>query len=162
MIWGLRQRPGLEPPKPVLITEEAPKYAKSALTEDRASRIAAKLKRAMTHDRLHLDPNLSLWALSKHVGVSDNYVSQVLNEEIGQNFFDFVNSYRVAEAQTLLVTSDETILKIAFDTGFNSRSSFYTAFNKNTGLTPSSYRKTAVRPGGPRQKLSCPTVPDDA
>ena len=110
-----------------------------------AARIASKLKRAMSEHQLHLDANLSLWALSKQVGVSDNYVSQVLNEEIGQNFFDFVNGYRVQAAQARLISSDETILNIAYDTGFNSRSSFYTAFKKTTGQTPTAFRKGTVR-----------------
>ncbi len=149
LIWGLRQRPSLQMPAtaPIETTSaETPiKYAKSALTEVMADRIAAKLKRAMTEDQLHLDPNLSLWALSKHVGVSDNYVSQVLNEEIGQNFFDFVNGYRVKEAQVRLANSDETILSIAYDIGFNSRSSFYTAFKKSTGQTPTAFRANTVR-----------------
>ena len=151
LIWGLRQRPSLQvsgsAPDDITIPETSVKYAKSALTEAMADRIAAKLRRAMTEDQLHLDPNLSLWALSKHVGVSDNYVSQVLNEEIGQNFFDFVNSYRVKEAQARLANSDATILSIAYDIGFNSRSSFYTAFKKSTGQTPTAFRASSVRPG---------------
>jgi len=145
LIWGLRQRrsPLQESDKPKSV--DYPKYANSALTPEMATRIATKLKRAMTEAELHLDPNLSLWSLSKHVGVSDNYVSQVLNEEIGQNFFDFVNSYRVSNAQERLKSSDETILNIAYDTGFNSRSSFYTAFKKCTGQTPTAFRSGTVR-----------------
>jgi len=146
-IWGLRQRPNLQSTANVNGSTESSKYAKSALTTEMAARIAAKLKRAMSDDQLHLDPNLSLWSLSKHVGVSDNYVSQVLNEEIGQNFFDFVNSYRVSEAKTRLKSSNETILNIAYEIGFNSRSSFYTAFKKDTGQTPSAFRTGAVRSG---------------
>jgi AraC-like DNA-binding protein len=151
LVWGLRQRPFLQisgtAPSKVTTTESSSKYVKSALTKAMADRIAAKLRRAMTEDKLYLDPNLSLWALSKHVGVSDNYVSQVLNVEIGQNFFDFVNSYRVKEAEVRLLNSDDTILTIAYDVGFNSRSSFYTAFKKCTGQTPTAFRANAVRPG---------------
>lgn len=73
-IWGLRQRPGLKADTP------APKrYAKSALDTPRATRIAGKLRHTMESDALYLDPNLSLWALSSHIGVTDNYVSQTLN-----------------------------------------------------------------------------------
>lgn len=149
LIWGLRQRPSLHvsdaAPAETTTATNSVKYAKSALTNEMADRIAAKLKRAMTDDRLHLDPNLSLWALSKHVSVSDNYVSQVLNEEIGHNFFDFVNGYRVKEAEMRLIHSDDTILTIAYDIGFNSRSSFYTAFKKCTGQTPTAFRANTVR-----------------
>ncbi|CAN0482038.1 unnamed protein product, partial [Hapterophycus canaliculatus] len=119
----------------------APKrYAKSALDTPRAARIAAKLRHAMEVDTLYLDPNLSLWALSSHIGVTDNYVSQTLNEEIRLNFFDFVNGYRIEAAKRALTQTEETILAIAYDVGFNSRSSFYTAFRKVTGQTPSDFR----------------------
>lgn len=145
VVWGLRQRPAFHRAEvAVQPTAQSPKYAKSALTDAMAVRIASKLQRAMEIDQMHLDPNLSLYALSSHVGVSDNYVSQVLNEEIGQNFFDFVNSYRVSEAQKRLRAGNETILTIAYDTGFNSRSSFYTAFQKVTGQTPTAFRKGPV------------------
>ena len=153
-IWGLRQRPGLPAPAPA-----AKRYAKSALDTPRAARIAGKLRHAMEVDALYLDPNLSLWALSSHIGVSDNYVSQTLNEEIELNFFDFVNGYRIEAAKRALRGGDETILAIAFDVGFNSRSSFYTAFRKVTGQTPSAFRAEAVRadtlvsgPGDPDAK----------
>ena len=94
----------------------------------------------MHSDRLYRDPNLTLSALSKHVGVSSNYVSQTLNERVGQSFFEFVNGWRVDEAIPLLRGGDDTVLAIAFEVGFNSRSSFYTAFKKKTGLTPSAYK----------------------
>lgn len=146
LVWGLRQRRPLHRPEADIVQPEQTKYAKSALTAEMAARIATKLTRAMTEDRLHLDPNLSLWSLSKHIGVSDNYVSQVLNEEIGQNFFDFVNGHRVNEAKERLTSSNETILSIAYEIGFNSRSSFYTAFKKSTGQTPTAFRSQTVRP----------------
>lgn len=139
--WGLRQRPGLRG-RPEQVPEMPKRYAKSALSTEMAERIAGKLRQAMERDRLYLDPNLSLWALSSHVRVSDNYVSQVLNERIGQNFFDFVNAYRIEAAKLRMREGTETVLEIAYDVGFNSRSSFYTAFKKVTGQTPSAYRKT--------------------
>lgn len=149
-IWGLRQRPGLNAPAPK-------RYAKSALDTPRATRIAGKLRHAMEGDALYLDANLSLWALSSHIGVTDNYVSQTLNEEIQLNFFDFVNGYRIEAAKRALRDSDATILAIAYDVGFNSRSSFYTAFRKVTGQTPSAFRAGAVRDDTP---LSAPGDPD--
>ena len=139
-VWGLRQRPGLRPQENVARVPEQ-RYANSALTEDATDRIAAKLRKAMTADKLYLNPNLSLWILARHTGVSENYISQVLNEVIGQNFFDFVNSHRIEAAKSNLRDSDDTILAIALDAGFNSRSSFYSAFKKVTGQTPTAYRK---------------------
>lgn len=142
-LWGLRQRPGLVPipPKELAYEQENLKYEKSALTADASARIERKLRAAMNSDHLHHNPNLSLWDLARHVGASPNYISQTLNEVIGENFFDFVNGYRIADAMHRLTSSDETVLMITYDVGFNARSSFYTAFKKVTGQTPSAYRK---------------------
>lgn len=140
MLFGMQQRPGLAPD--VTPTETVKKYEKSALTSDVSQRIERKLRQAMTRDALHHDPNLSLWTLANHIGASPNYVSQTLNDDIGESFFDFVNGYRIADAQMRLRDSDETVLAIAYEVGFNSRSSFYTAFGKVTGQTPTAYRQS--------------------
>lgn len=84
--------------------------------------------------------------LARHIGVSPNYVSQTLNDTVGDSFFDFVNSYRILDAQDLLRDTDQTVLAIAFEVGFNSRSSFYTAFKKVTGQTPTAFRKDISAP----------------
>lgn len=152
-IWGLRQRPGLRPEANAQRVSRQ-RYANSALTKEDANRIAGKLRKAMTTDRLYLDPNLSLWSLARHTGVSENYISQVLNEDLGQNFFDFVNGFRIEAAKARLSDSDDTILAIALDAGFNSRSSFYTAFKKVTGQTPTAYRKAETGPGQVPSNLS--------
>lgn len=140
-LWGMRQRPGLAPPEPEAPEQECLKYEKSALTTEASSRIERKLRDAMTSDRLHQNPNLSLWDLARHVGASPNYISQVLNEAIGESFYDFVNGHRIDDAKHRLAHTNETVLAITYDVGFNSRSSFYTAFKKVTGQTPSAFRK---------------------
>ncbi len=150
-LWGLRQRPPLEPdngddPTPGNARtadkeKAAGKYEKSALSPEASERLGRKLRFAMEVDHLHRDPNLSLWALAKHTGASPNYISQTLNEMIGESFFDFVNGYRIAEAKTRLTTTNDSVLNITYDVGFNARSSFYNAFKRATGQTPSSYRK---------------------
>ncbi|MGJ8529888.1 helix-turn-helix domain-containing protein [Maritalea sp.] len=146
-LWGLRQRPALvrdvsqERVEGLRPKAENLKYENSALTADVATRIQRKLRAAMELDHLHHNPNLSLWDLAQHVGASPNYISQTLSEGIGENFFDFVNGYRIADAMERLAHSDETVLTITYDVGFNSRSSFYTAFKKVTGKTPTEFRK---------------------
>ncbi len=153
-LWGLRQRPPLVPdtfddtPPDEPTTAQSGKYQKSALSAEASTRIARKLRAAMEQDHLHRDANLSLWALARHIGASPNYISQTLSEVIGESFFDFVNGYRIAEAKTLLATTDGTVLEITFDVGFNARSSFYNAFKRATGQTPTSYRKTLSHPVG--------------
>ncbi|MEJ8562951.1 helix-turn-helix domain-containing protein [Yoonia sp. GPGPB17] len=140
LLWGLRQTPGLAPDVDPPAKDDA-KYQNSALTDEMAKRLERKLRHAMTEDKLQQDPNLSLWSLSRHIGASPNYVSQTLNTEIGENFFDFVNRYRIQTAQKLLHETDRAVLEITYEVGFNSRSSFYTAFSKVTGETPTAYRK---------------------
>ena len=155
-IWGLRQMPGfvqsgeselpnLEPIQHEVGALQSPtiKYEKSALTEEDTSRIAKKVEAAMETDKLYLDPNLSLRTLAKHVAVPPNYVSQTLNGHIGETFFDYINRWRIEYAKPLLADSDETVLNITYDAGFNSRSSFYKAFKKETGQTPTAYRTSA-------------------
>ena len=71
-------------------------------------------------------------------------LSQLINEELGQNFFDYINSFRIQEFERRLVdprNAHVSILGIAMDVGFNSKSSFNTAFRKFKGMTPSEYRK---------------------
>lgn len=144
-LWGMRQRPPLAPDAvedPAPIEERPPqKYEKSALSAEAAERLSRKLRGAMEVNQLHRDANLSLWALAKHIGASSNYVSQTLNEVIGESSLDFVNGYRIAEAKALLATTDGSVLNISYDVGFNARSSFYKAFKRHTGQTPTSYRK---------------------
>ncbi|MFS4583615.1 helix-turn-helix domain-containing protein [Phaeobacter sp. C3_T13_0] len=149
-IWGVRQQPGLMP-KPRSETPSsqesdlvAAKYERSALTDDHAARIAAKIERAMIKDMLYRDANLSLWDLAKHISVTSNYVSQTLNMTLQSNFFDYVNKWRIQDAVKQLHETDETILVIAHDVGFNSRSSFYNAFKREMNTTPSALR--AARP----------------
>ena len=144
-VWGLRQRPGLVRRS---VTEQrepevapAQKYEKSALDNERAERIARKIEAAMSKDLLYRDPNLSLWDLAKHIGVTSHYVSQSLNTHLGQSFFELVNGWRIKDAITQLTTTDATILVITYDVGFNSRSAFYKAFKRETGKTPTDLRK---------------------
>ncbi len=121
------------------------KYEKSALGSDQSERIARKLLYAMEKDHLYRDPNLTLSSLSAHIGVSLNYVSQTLNQHIRQSFFEFVNGWRVKEAIPLVEESASTVLAIAYEVGFNSRSSFYTAFKRETGMTPTSYKDAVAK-----------------
>ncbi|WP_299409965.1 AraC family transcriptional regulator [uncultured Roseobacter sp.] len=144
-VWGLRQRPGMTRQSVVATPEpdnpKPRKYEKSALDDDRLQRIARKVEAAMAKDILYRDPNLSLWDLAKHIGVTSHYVSQALNTHLNKSFFDLVNGWRIKDAIEQLNATDETILAIAYDVGFNSRSAFYKAFKRETGQTPSDLRK---------------------
>lgn len=139
-VFGLRQRPGFEHRREDAGTQV--KYGKSALAPDQASRIATRLEKMMAEDHLYLDPSLSLQKLSRRLSVSANLLSQTLNQIIGESFFDHVNRWRVRAAEPRIAAGQETVLEIALDVGFNSRSTFYAAFRKVTGQTPRDYRRT--------------------
>ena len=120
--------------------EPDPKYARSALTAEHAAKLAVRIEKAMQKDMLYLDPNLSLQKLSQHVGALPNHVSQTLNQEIGACFFDYVARWRIEASKPLITAADASVLTVALDVGFNSRSAFYKAFKRETGMTPKGYR----------------------
>lgn len=135
-------------PKPVELTNEenidANKYARSALTNEHAKRLAKRIDVAMRKDALYLDANLSLVKLSRHIGAVPNLVSQTLNEEIGSTFYDYIAYWRINAAKPLILINEASILEISIDVGFNSRSTFYKAFKRETGMTPKAFRQTDV------------------
>lgn len=156
-VWGTRQKPGLyrpderAPQVPDRPEEDpAAKYGRSALTPEHARRIARKIKAVMENDLLYRDPNLSLWGLANRIGATSNHVSQTLNETLAESFFDHVNKWRVRDAIEQLTTTDQSILAIAYAVGFNSRSPFYKAFKRETGMTPTELR-ARLAAAGPRE-----------
>ncbi|MFC1234935.1 helix-turn-helix domain-containing protein [Vibrio sp. F74] len=150
--WGLRQKPGFEGryindksdvSTPVNSDSAIDrKYERSALSTEQAQRIAEKINATMAQEQLHLDSSLTLHKLARHVAISPNYISQTLNETMGTNFFDFVNKCRIETAKPKIIANEDTVLNIALEVGFNARSSFYKVFKKETGKTPTEFRKS--------------------
>lgn len=103
-----------------------------------------KLQRVMKEDKIFKDAQLSLPKMAKLLTVSTHLLSATINKKSGQNFPDFINSYRIEEARWMLTCpeySHQKIAAIAFETGFNSLSAFNAAFKKITSITPSDYRR---------------------
>ncbi len=124
--------------------EETEKYKSSSLTEKQSESFLRKCLTLMETEKPYLDPNLSLAALAQQLGCSKENLSQVINEQTDLNFKNFLNKYRVEEAKKRLADPKENqfvLMKIAYDSGFNSKSVFNAAFKKFTGLSPSEYRK---------------------
>jgi AraC-like DNA-binding protein len=122
---------------------EASKYTGSGLTEAESSGYARKIRSVMESEKLYLDPEISLKELSDKTGITPRYVSQVINSKFNQNFFDFINQYRIEEAKRLMagtVRKEITVLEVMYHVGFNSKSSFQAAFRKYTGTTPTEFR----------------------
>jgi AraC-like DNA-binding protein len=127
-----------------LFTREA-KYQRSAYSTAQLDACFSELQRRFTETRPFKDPALTLPRLAVQLGISANLLSEAINTKAGLNFTDFINRYRIQEAQTLLRSpayEHQKIAAIAFETGFNSLSVFNTAFRKFTSQTPSSYRKS--------------------
>lgn len=121
------------------------RYAKSGLSEEAMGELLAALKAAMDDEKTFLDPDLSLPRLARELGCSVNHLSQAINAGHNLSFFDYINRHRVAEAARMLRQKDcqfPAILDVALCVGFNSTSTFYTAFKKATGQTPAKYRRT--------------------
>jgi len=110
------------------------------LSDDKLQLIASKLEHAMKEDKLFLQENLSLKKLSEAIDETENHISETLSQFLQTNFFQFVNGYRVEEAKMALRNSDKLIINIALDVGFNSKSTFNSAFKKMVGQNPSAYR----------------------
>ncbi|MCG8414970.1 MAG: helix-turn-helix transcriptional regulator [Pseudomonadales bacterium] len=128
---------------PVAAVEVNGKYGNSALPVETSKELAATIRRKFETDKLYLISDLTLPDLAGQLELTTHVVSQVLNDTIGQNFYDFVNGYRVEEAKRWLESSDfrnRAISQIAQESGFNSSSAFYNAFRKKTGMTPSQWR----------------------
>lgn len=130
-----------EPPKiGVAIVKQ--KYSSSGLSEKMAVEIHEKLGRLMEDEKTFTNPELSLSILSTTLNVHPNYLSQVINEKENKNFFDYINNLRVEEFKKLVAlpsNSQFTIMSIAYECGFNSKSSFNKNFKKVTGQSPSTY-----------------------
>ena len=124
--------------------QEIHKYEKSPLTVQTKNDILQRLEDLMIKEKMFLNSSITLGEIADKLSVIPRYLSQVINELKGQNFYDFVNSYRIEEAKKILSDpshDDEKILAVLFESGFNSKSVFNTVFKKITGITPSEYRR---------------------
>jgi AraC-like DNA-binding protein len=119
------------------------RYEKSGLDASRMDAYEVALATYMRKSKIYLDPDLSLDGLASKMKMSKHHLTQLLNERIMKNFYNFINEYRIGEAIDRLNNPalQVNILSLAFDCGFNSRSSFNSYFKKITGHTPSAYRK---------------------
>ena len=143
--FGIKQQDIFINPVGVEVTElpkSKPGYQNSGLKEEEAKMIHSRLKGWMEEEKPYLEPKLSLGELSQQLGVSANYLSQVINQYEGKNFYDFVNAYRVNEFIATASQPDNkkyNLLALAFEAGFNSKSSFNQIFKKQTGKTPTEF-----------------------
>ena len=114
------------------------------ISTEQAVAILAKLELQMQSQQSFLNPTLNIDTLAEEVGVAAQDISLALNHHLGRHFFDFINGYRIKAACEMLASpdsSEKTVLDISLESGFNSKSSFNTAFKKQMQITPSEYRQ---------------------
>lgn len=123
------------------------KYKKSALGQEQSERILKRLLAVMESEKPYLKSNLTLPDLAALSSTTPNYLSQVINEQLKMSFFDYVNSHRIETAKELLIhplPHTQTVLDVAMESAFNSKSAFYAAFKKQMGITPAEFKKSYV------------------
>jgi AraC-like DNA-binding protein len=124
------------------------RYKGFRMREDEINNLNFRLLSIMENKKPYLNSELSLSGLADMLNTTTHRLSFVINTTMEMNYFDFINSYRIKEAMNLLQTAqeiDSKIVAIAFDSGFNNRTSFHLAFKKFTGLTPKEYREKQVK-----------------
>ncbi|MFQ3230568.1 helix-turn-helix transcriptional regulator [Reinekea sp.] len=147
-IQTLNRRPAfshIEPePRPDSEPEESPeqKYSNSSIDDERLKRIAGKIERKVMGEKYYLNPDIDASTLASELGISVHYLSQVFSQEMQTTFYGYINDARIEAAKEALKTSQQSVLDIAFSVGYNTRSSFYNAFKKRTGMTPSKYKSS--------------------
>lgn len=113
--------------------------------------VLLQIRNHMEKQRSWLDPDLTLEQLATQLKLRPRQMSQAINEGLDQNFFEFINTYRIDEAKRLLtdpVDKKVTVLEVLYEVGFNSKSSFNTVFKKQTGLTPSEFKRKMMTKDG--------------
>lgn len=119
------------------------KYVRSVLDEETKMKILAKIN-LMMDKKYYLNYAPSLPDLAKKINASPNYTSQVINEKLNLTFLELIAKHRIDEAKMMILdhSNSKTIEEIGYSVGFNSKSTFYTAFKKLTGQTPSAFKKS--------------------
>ncbi len=127
-------------------SEPAPssaKYAKSGLTPERLQACSQQLEQFMRQEKAFLEGDLTLTELAQRLGMPQHQLSQVLNQQLGMSFFEYINRLRVQEAERCLEDAgfaQQTLLEIGMAAGFNSKAAFNAAFKRYSGITPSEFR----------------------
>ena len=136
----------LESINAVINAEKNSVQTKLRFTELKLAELQSQLTSLMENNRLYLDSEIGLPELAKEMNISSHDLSYLLNDGFGVNFSQFINRYRINEAKQLMLSDKYrhlNILGIAYNAGFNSKTTFNTTFKKETGLSPSQFIKQA-------------------
>lgn len=118
------------------------RYAKKKISEDQAASRTEKLRKIILEEELYKNPELKLNDVARKINISGHQLSQLLNDNLGKSFAAYINEYRIDHACELIANDRGIKLEeIGYEVGFNSKSTFYTAFKKHRGTTPSLYKE---------------------
>jgi len=126
------------------IGKEQRKYHSSRISAEDSQSYKIKLMEVIQVDELYLDSELTLPQLAEAADLTSHQASQVLNGQMNQNFFNFVNNYRIDLAKRMLLDPEHRempIVDLAIEVGFKSKSSFYDAFKRTTEMTPTQFKR---------------------
>ncbi len=127
---------------------ELPEVRKSQRPENFSPQMSndllIKLKKHMEDQKPFLDGDLKLGNLADQLGMKSHDLSQLLNDSLGQNFSEFINGFRIKEAERLLTSDNEDlkVIQVAYQCGFNTKTAFYNSFKRKNGVSPLLFRKT--------------------
>ncbi len=132
------------------------KYQGSPLTDEQKQVLAKKMESLMQNEKVFIQRHLAIDHLAQQLKTNSKYISQIINEFYHQNYYNYINSYRITEAKLLLknpANDKYSILGISIMAGFASKSTFNTAFRKFTGITPSEFRNQRDKKISPAQEI---------
>ena len=128
---------------------DSPKYANKKIVDSQALELIKKLRQSLAEHQQFKNPNLRIGDLAKSIHISSHQLSQLLNDNLDKSFSTFINEYRIEEAKHMLLSHPNlTIEAIAYEVGFNSKSSFYTAFKQFTQQTPAAFKASQLLQNG--------------
>jgi AraC-like DNA-binding protein len=126
--------------------ENTEKYAKSSLDTATRTRVRNKIVAEVEEKQLFKKSGLKLQDLCEATGERAHYISQVINQDLNMSFFDFINQHRIEAAKLILKEfPSRSVLDVALEVGFNSKSTFNKVFKERVGQTPSEYRYSVAK-----------------
>lgn len=129
----------------IILGNRFKKYKNNTLSKTEIDSCLVNLEKLIEKDKIFTEPELKLSELADYLNISSHNLSQIINDTFDKSFIDYINSHRIKEFQKRILDKENkklTLVAIAYEVGFNSKSTFNYAFKKHTGLTPSEYKKS--------------------